>query len=125
MKVFGQFDGSHGGQIVLHEARLVIHLYRGDLLIFPSSCVTHSNLPIQEGETRRSLIVYMSGGLARHNAQGDQTREAWMDTENGPEEMEAHDAAGEGRWEAGWALYSTMDELAELYKPAMKGPKKP
>lgn len=118
---FGEFDGSRGGQIVLHEARLVIHLYPGDVLIFPSSCITHANLPIQEGETRRSLVVYMSGGLARHDAQGHQTREAWMETENGPEEIQAHDAGGEERWESGWALYSTMDDLKKRYRPSGKG----
>lgn len=46
-----------------------------------------------------------------------------MKTENGPEEIKAHDAAGEERWESGWVLYSTMDSLKTRYQAAAKGAK--
>lgn len=111
MYISGSFDGSRGGQLILHEPRLVIHLYPGDIIFFPSACITHGNLPIATGETRRSLVLYMAGGLVRYDAQGLRTKAAWEANPNGPDEIEAHDAKGEERWETGWELYSTLKDL--------------
>lgn len=109
--VFDGFDGSRGGQLVLHEAKLVINLYPGDLFFFPSSCVTHSNLQIGEEETRRSLVLYTSGGLIRYLAQGLQTQTAWGSTASGLAAMKEHDAKAGERWEESWALFSKYDDL--------------
>lgn len=109
--VYGPFDGSKGGHLVLHEARLVIRLNPGDLIFFPSACLTHQNLPIQEGDKRRSLVLYSSGALPRFLAQGCQSRDAWKSTVVGTAEMEAHDRQGNHRWRDGWALYSNLREL--------------
>lgn len=109
------FDGSQGGELILHEPRLVIRLRRGDFFFFPSACITHANLPIPDGMSRRSLVLYMSGGLTRYHLQGHQTKNQWLAKPLGRMEVEKHDAAGEERWLAGWELYSTLEELHGLY----------
>lgn len=115
MYISGDFDGSRGGELVLHEPRLVIRLYPGDIIFFPSACITHSNLPISPGEIRRSLVLYMAGGLARYDAAGMQTQDAWAASPNGADEKRVHDERGEERWENGWGLYSTLEELHQLH----------
>lgn len=111
MFIMGDFDGSAGGQLVLHEPRIVIRLYPGDIIFFPSACITHSNLPLPEGQTRRSIVLYMSGGLVRYDAQGFRTKSVWEASPNGLDEVKIHDERGPDRWKDGWALYSTMAEL--------------
>lgn len=118
MYVFGNHDGSQGGQLVLHEARLVINLYPGDIIFFPSACMTHANLPIQGNEIRRSLVCYMAGGILRYAAQGLQTRDAWAATEEGKAEMAIHDAESEERWNAGWAMYSSLRDFGLVDDPS-------
>lgn len=114
MFLSGDFDGSLGGQLVLHEPRLVIHLRPGDIIFFPSACITHANLPIPAGQTRRSLVLYMAGGLVRYKAQGLRTKKVWEATPNGAQEVQAHKEQGVERWEDGWRLYSTPAELEQL-----------
>lgn len=116
MYISGRFDGSRGGHLVLHEPRLVIRLYPGDIIFFPSACITHCNLPISPDETRRSLVLYMAGGLHRYDAQGMRTRETWKTTETGQEEVQTHDAEAAERWAKGWNLYSTLEELHRLHE---------
>lgn len=107
--------GSRGGHIILHEAKLVIRLNPGDIILFPSACITHANLPISTHETRTSMVLYSTGGLFRHNNQGMRTKAAWKAADNGVEEVEAHEAAGSLRWEMGWELYSTLMELDHVF----------
>jgi len=38
------FGAYKGGELVLHEAGLVLELQEGDILIFPSYLITHFNL---------------------------------------------------------------------------------
>lgn len=116
MYISGDFDGSRGGHLVLHEACLVICLYPGDIILFPAACVTHSNLPISPGETRRSMVLYMAGGLVRYDSQGMRTEGEWKACPGGVEEVREHRAAGEKRWEDGWGLYSTIAELEALHR---------
>lgn len=111
----GRFDGSRGGHLILHEARLVIRMDPGDILIFPSACITHQNLPIAEGETRRSLVLYSAGGLVRYAEQGYCSRKKLEKTRAGRAKVKELDEGGEERWLAGWKMYSTLAELRSLY----------
>lgn len=109
--VYSAFDGSAGGQLVLHEPKLVIRLRPGDFFFFPSAVITHANLPIAPGETRRSLVFYMSGGLLRYVNQGLQTKGAWESTPSGLKASLEHGRQAEERWRAGWRLFSKMGDL--------------
>ncbi|KAJ3804581.1 hypothetical protein F5876DRAFT_4642, partial [Lentinula aff. lateritia] len=61
----GEFDPDKGGHLVLWDLGLVIRFPPGSTILFPSSLITHSTIPIQEGETRYAFIQYSSGGLFR------------------------------------------------------------
>lgn len=65
----GKFDKNLGGHLVLWDLKLIIQFPPGSLIILPSALLTHSNLPIQEGETRWSFTQYSAAGLFRwvHN----------------------------------------------------------
>lgn len=111
MTVYGSFDGSQSGELVLHEPRLVVRLRPGDTIFFPSACITHANLRIHEHEGRNSLVLYSSAGLYRYDAQGHRTKKGWAASPGGAGEVMAFDALGEERWNDGWRLYSTENEL--------------
>ncbi|KZP08486.1 hypothetical protein FIBSPDRAFT_694812, partial [Athelia psychrophila] len=104
--VLGSFNHRTGGQLILHEPKLVIELRRGDIMFIPSAALTHENAPIVAGEKRYSFTQYTAGGLFRYiwcdgrlakNLRGADAREYKM--------------GGEKRWTDGWARYSTMGEL--------------
>lgn len=65
----GKFDPTRGGHLVLWDLKLVIQFPPGSLIILPSALLEHSNLPIQQGETRMSFAQYTAAGLLRwvHN----------------------------------------------------------
>ncbi|KAJ3871525.1 hypothetical protein F5051DRAFT_313881, partial [Lentinula edodes] len=66
----GKFNPDKGGHLVLWDLGLVIRFPPGSTILFPSSLITHSTIPIQEGETRYAFIQYSSGGLFRWRANG-------------------------------------------------------
>jgi hypothetical protein len=57
---FGEWEG---GEICLYEPRLVFQAGPGDLLIFPSSKITHFNLHMKG--SRYSLVLQTDKGLSR------------------------------------------------------------
>ncbi len=59
----GNFDPTKGGHLVLWELRLVIEFPPGALVLIPSATITHSNIPVAEGDSRSSFTQYMPGGL--------------------------------------------------------------
>lgn len=109
--VCDDFDSSKGGHLVLHEAKLIIELSRGDAIFIPSACMAHGNLPILPEENRRSVVLYTAGGLFRWKAQGGQTQDGLQveDPEGYDEFMDP--LSGKKRWEAGWSLYETYDQI--------------
>ncbi|KZP11062.1 hypothetical protein FIBSPDRAFT_678375, partial [Athelia psychrophila] len=59
--VLGPFNHRTGGQLILHEPKLVIELRRGDIMFIPSAAVTHENAPIVAGEKCYSFTQYTAG----------------------------------------------------------------
>ncbi|KAL8276485.1 hypothetical protein RQP46_011135 [Phenoliferia psychrophenolica] len=51
-----------GGHLVLNEARVVIELAPGDLLLFPSAMFTHWNIPLSEATDSRNSVAWWSSG---------------------------------------------------------------
>lgn len=100
---FGSYDWTRGGQLILHEPKLILELRPGDVALFPSACIEHENLPIQKGETRYSVVSYTAGALFQHYDHGFQTLESWR--EEDPAAAARHDRLGEQRWMDGMALY--------------------
>lgn len=64
------FGDCQGGELVLHEAGLVLELKEGDILIFPSSKLTHYNLHFQG--VRGSYVMH-----------SDKEVRSWTDDLNG------------------------------------------
>ncbi|KAI0039143.1 hypothetical protein FA95DRAFT_1456579, partial [Auriscalpium vulgare] len=71
----GNFDHAKGGHLILWELKLVIEFPPGSTILIPSAILTHSNTPIQDGETRQSFTQYCAGDLVRWQAYGYRTEE--------------------------------------------------
>ncbi|KAF7971652.1 hypothetical protein HWV62_20610 [Athelia sp. TMB] len=64
--VLGAFNHRTRGHMILHEPKLIIELWRGDIMFIPSAAVTHENAPIAPNERRYSFTQYTAGGLFCH-----------------------------------------------------------
>lgn len=100
--------------MILHEAKLIVKLSAGRLILFPSACITHQNVPIGVGETRWSITAYSAGGLWRFRAQGMRTEEAFVAAD--PIGAAQHKAGGGYRWEVGCAMFKTLAELEKYWE---------
>ncbi|KAG8933462.1 hypothetical protein FRC01_009130 [Tulasnella sp. 417] len=110
VKTLGKYDWQWGGHIVLHELGLVVEMKPGDALFFPSAIITHSTIPILDGETRYSLVWYSAGGLFRWKDADFQTHVDWR--QDSPEEYRRHQKEGELRWNQGWKKFATLSQLS-------------
>ncbi|KAJ6448977.1 hypothetical protein C8R47DRAFT_926886, partial [Mycena vitilis] len=62
---FGHFNPDLGGHLILWNLRLVIRFPAGSTIFIPSALLRHSNVAIQQGETRYSFTQFTAGGLFR------------------------------------------------------------
>ncbi|THU84434.1 hypothetical protein K435DRAFT_624512, partial [Dendrothele bispora CBS 962.96] len=60
---FGWFDPDKGGHLILRDLGLMVRFPPGSTILIPSALITHSNTPIQKGETRYSFVQYSAAGL--------------------------------------------------------------
>jgi hypothetical protein len=109
--VLGRFDFTKGGHLVLHEASQVVETCEGSIILFPSSCVTHENLPVLLGESRFSIVWYSAGGLWRWKDNGMQSEEKRAQNDPAGYEVYKHAGTQRGRWLQGCSLYSSVQEL--------------
>ncbi|RXW15946.1 hypothetical protein EST38_g9911 [Candolleomyces aberdarensis] len=106
---FGEFDHREGGHLVIHDLKLVIDFPAGSVILIPSATLTHSNTPVQEGETRVSMTQFCSGGLFRYVDNRFQTQDGLRETDKEAwKEIMTKKAT---RWREGLELLSTMEEL--------------
>ncbi|KAF8200627.1 hypothetical protein K438DRAFT_1436955, partial [Mycena galopus ATCC 62051] len=65
----GQFNPDLGGHLILWDLNLVIRFPPGSTIMIPSALLRHSNVSIQQNETRYSFTQYTAGSLFRwvHN----------------------------------------------------------
>lgn len=109
----GDFNWRRGGHLILHEPRKIIELPPGCIVLFPSACITHENVPIGDGETRNSITAYMAGGLLQHLEQGRRTQGEWK--RDDPEGFREYCREGEARWKSGIAMFRTVTALRQLW----------
>jgi hypothetical protein len=62
---FGKFDYKKGGHMILWELRLVVEFPPGATFLLPSACISHSNIDIDQSETRYSFTQYTAGSIFR------------------------------------------------------------
>lgn len=60
---YGSFDHIKGGHLILHELRLVLSLPTGSFVLFPSALITHENIPISAGETRKAFTAFSPAAI--------------------------------------------------------------
>ncbi|KAI0039169.1 hypothetical protein FA95DRAFT_1504537 [Auriscalpium vulgare] len=101
----GNFDHTKGGHLILWELKLVIEFPAGSTILIPSSLITHSNTPIQEGETRQSFTQYCAGDLVRWKAYGYRTDKRLRRED--PALKRRLDKELPGRWRQAVDLFST------------------
>ena len=109
--VLGRFDHRKGGHLVLHEARRILQLAPGRVVLFPSASITHENIPIADGETRYSVTGYAAGGFWRFIRQRFMPRDDWAS--QFPAEAKHHESIAEElrRWKAGCRMFKTIADL--------------
>ncbi|KAK7032066.1 hypothetical protein VNI00_013435 [Paramarasmius palmivorus] len=106
----GKFDHTKGGHLVLWELGLVLEFPPGWTALIPSAYIRHSNTPISDQETRYSFTQYTAGGLFR-----------WVDdkfrlrSKLTKAQRKRATARDKRRLKSGLFMYSTLDELRQLY----------
>ncbi|KAK7015179.1 hypothetical protein VNI00_019173 [Paramarasmius palmivorus] len=106
----GKFDPDKGGHLVFWNVGLAIRFPPGCSVLFPSALVTHSNMPIQPGETRYSIVQYSPGGLFRWVYNGHMTDEDFFSSAS-EEDLRRWSEDKAGRWKDGLRLFTKWQEL--------------
>lgn len=109
IQALGDFDPVKGGHLVLSDLQLVIEFPPGSLILIPSATLTHSNLPVGEGECRASFTQYCGGNLFRYIDNGFRTEKQFAKEDPlGYRQMCALKAS---RWQEGLDLLSSISEF--------------
>ncbi|KAF5367628.1 hypothetical protein D9615_010589 [Tricholomella constricta] len=112
IKGLGPYDSTKGGHLILWELDLVIEFPSGALALIPSATISHSNVPVQPGDSRASFTQYCAGGLFRYVDNGFKTEGELekMDKERYQEMCEMKKT----RWEMGLSLLSKFDDIVKF-----------
>ena len=105
----GRFDPTKGGHIILWELGLIIEFPPGSLILIPSATITHSNVPVAEGEERASFTQYAAGGLFRFVDYGFCT-EIDLKERDYDRYIKMREAKPD-RWQAGLDLLTKLQDL--------------
>ena len=73
IQALDHFDPKAGGHLILWDLKKVIEFPPGALILIPSATMTHSNVPVQPGNSRVSFTQYCAGGLFRYVDNGFRT----------------------------------------------------
>ncbi|KAG6905458.1 hypothetical protein DXG01_002553, partial [Tephrocybe rancida] len=109
----GNFDATKGGHLVLWDLGLVIEFPPSSTILIPSAVIEHSNIPIQEHETRYSFTQYSSGGLFQWAEYGMQNNKDFFKGMLN-EELQKVKSDDAQRWKFGLSLFSTYKELRNM-----------
>ncbi|KAG6864256.1 hypothetical protein C0991_011051 [Blastosporella zonata] len=110
VQALGHFDPTKGGHLVLWEFGVAVEFPAGACVLLPSATITHSNIPVAEGEVRSSFTQYVPGGLLRYADNGMRT-ELEFKAEDPKGYMEMCRQKGH-RWQRGLDLLSNWETLA-------------
>jgi hypothetical protein len=105
----GRFNPTKGGHIVLWEPKLILEFPDGATILIPSATITHSNIPVQDGDVRVSFTQYCAGGIFRFVDNGFRTQDQLK--EDDPEEFELLEGEKDRRWQEGLGLLATMEDV--------------
>ncbi|THU83783.1 hypothetical protein K435DRAFT_688889, partial [Dendrothele bispora CBS 962.96] len=106
----GQFDPDRGGHLILWDLGLMIRFPPGSTILIPSALVTHSNTPIQKGETRYSFVQYSAAGLFRWVYNNFMTDEDFR-RKASETELAQREEDRKKRWLNGVQMFSKWSEI--------------
>jgi len=66
----GNFDPQKGGHLILHNLKLIFEVAPGSICLIPSAIITHSNIGIGPGETRRAITAYTPASYFQYYEEG-------------------------------------------------------
>lgn len=118
IQALGDFNPRLGGPLVLWEIKKVVEFPPGSLVLIPSAMITHSNTPIQPGETRTSFTQFCAGALFRFVDNGFR-----MEADLGKEDPGGYQRMLEqkqGHWEMGLGLLSRLGDLVNSVAMAVQ-----
>ncbi len=105
----GDFNSKKGGHMVLWELGLIIEFPPGACICLPSAIITHSNIPVGEGESRASFTQYCPGEIFRYVENNFQTDSYLRSLE--PEKLTQQMEMRKTRLREGFAKFSKISEL--------------
>jgi hypothetical protein len=110
--VLGNFNHTLGGQIILHEPKLIIEAPPGTSVAIPSGTIRHEVLPLHnpDAERRQSLTGYTSAAIFQFFDSGFKL-EGPAPTKKA--HVEKRKARGDANWQRGMNMLPTFEELIE------------
>ncbi|KAJ7186595.1 hypothetical protein C8R46DRAFT_1157887 [Mycena filopes] len=102
----GNFNPDLGGHLILWDLNLVIRFPPGSTIMIPSALLRHSNVGIQQGETRYSFTQYTAGSLFRWVNNGNRSDIAFFAGAT-TEDLEEREEQRAKRWENGIRMFKT------------------
>ncbi|KAJ7429398.1 hypothetical protein B0H11DRAFT_1768205, partial [Mycena galericulata] len=104
----GHFNPDLGGHLILWDLNLIIRFPPGSTILIPSALLRHSNIAIQQGETRYSFTQYTAGGLFRWVYNGSCADKSWFLAAS-PAELHQREADRSQRWEEGLKMFQVWN----------------
>ncbi|KAJ3746951.1 hypothetical protein EV360DRAFT_57211, partial [Lentinula raphanica] len=111
----GRFDPDKGGHLILWDLGLIVRFPPGSTILIPSALLTHSNLPIQEGEDRYSVLQYSSSGLFRWVYNGYMSDKEFLAMRS-QEDIQERERDRKARWGNGLKMFSLWDDIRTKYQ---------
>lgn len=109
----GKFDPNKGGHLILWDLMLIIQFPPGSTILIPSAIIRHSNVSIQQGETRFSFTQYTAAGIFRFVANGFRTDKLVKEEGLTAEQKRERAEQRRSRWVEGLRMYRTWDVAFE------------
>ncbi|KAG6849243.1 hypothetical protein H0H93_010125 [Arthromyces matolae] len=106
VQALGHFDAKKGGHLILWDLGLVVEFPAGSLILLPSACFSHSNVPVQSGDVRASFTQYCGGGLFRYVDHGFRTEKKHRADDLA--DYEKFCETKPDRWKMGLGLFSNF-----------------
>jgi hypothetical protein len=109
----GKFDHTVGGHLILWELKLIIQFPHGYTVLIPSTTITHSNIPVADGDVRVSITQYCSGNIFHYVENGFHTDNS-LCKEDKLRYNKMHGLKDE-IWKMSLGLLFTLSTIKDLY----------
>ncbi|KAJ7689749.1 hypothetical protein B0H16DRAFT_1752807 [Mycena metata] len=110
LQSLGNYNGRHGGHVILWELGYVVRFPPGSTILIPTGVIHYSFVRVRENETRYSVLQYAGSGIPRWFRNGQNTDEAFAIKAD----EEKHAAREERRKAAHAAILDTFPLEEEL-----------